>query len=395
MKVLHLDCFAGIAGDMLLGALVDLGLNVDQLTEALSSLPIQGWQLRAETVQRKGIQATKISVSAYENAAIPRHLTYEELTTTISAGGLSPLATERALAVLCALAQAEATVHGVEISEVHFHEVGGLDTLIDVVGSVVGLELLGIAKVTCSALPLSHGFIECAHGTLPIPPPAVMELVKGVPTIPLDVEGETVTPTGAALAVTLARTFGPPPPMTIEAVGYGAGTNEWPTVPNILRLFLGETTDEEAAEAREVVLLEANIDDMPAEHFTLAVERCLQGGALDVWLTPIQMKKNRPAVTLSALAEPSDALHVAGLIFANTTTLGIRWANLSRLCLPRRHETVQTPYGPIRLKIASRPDGAQTVAPEYEDCLEAAQKHDIAVRDIFIAALTAHANRHA
>jgi uncharacterized protein (DUF111 family) len=209
----------------------------------------------------------------------------------------------------------------------------------------------------------------------------------GVPTVPLDVEGETVTPTGAALVVTLAEGFGPMPPMAVQAVGYGAGTHEWPDVPNVLRVFLGEATDAQAGEAREVVLLEANIDDMPAEHFALALERCLEAGALDVWFTPIQMKKSRPATMLSALAEPEALARVAEAIFENTTTFGIRQARMGRLCLPRRHETVETCYGAIRVKIATTPGGHETVAPEYEDCVEAARRAGVPLRAVYTEAL--------
>jgi len=343
MKALYLDCFAGIAGDMLLGALIDAGVEVDAIRDGLSQLPITGWELRAEKTRRKGISGTKLSVLPQEGANLPHQLGYHELAEAIETGGLSDTATARALAVLRAITEAEASVHGMPVEEVHFHEVGGIDTLVDVAGAAVALELLGVERIVSAPIPLSHGFIDCAHGRLPVPPPAVTELVKGVPTVPLDIEGETVTPTGAALAVTLADAFGPPPPMTVEAVGYGAGTSEWPDVPNVLRVLVGETTEQAAPEAREVVLLEANIDDMPAEHFSLALERCFEAGALDVWLTPIQMKKNRPATMLSALASPEASAVVAEAIFENTTTFGIRRATMSRMCLPRRHEIVETP----------------------------------------------------
>ncbi len=387
MKVLHLDCFAGIAGDMLLGALIDAGVGVEDVRAGLSGLPVKGWQLRAERVTRKGIDATKVTVEPEAGAHVPHRLHCEELVAAIEDGGLSEAATGRALAALRAIAEAEARVHGVTVEEVHFHEVGGLDTLVDVAGVAVALELLGVERVTSAPLPVSHGFVDCAHGKLPVPAPAVAELIKGVPTVPLDIDGETVTPTGAALAVSLADAFGAPPPMTVRAVGYGAGTSEWHDVPNVLRVVLGDGSAEDAEEAREVVVLEANIDDMPAEHFALALERCQEGGALDVWLTPIQMKKNRPAVMLSVLAEPGDAPRLAEVIFENTTTFGIRRGLASRLCLPRRHETVETPYGAVRVKIATLPSGRETVSPEYEDCLAAARREGVPGRVVYAAAL--------
>jgi uncharacterized protein (TIGR00299 family) protein len=389
MKALHLDCFAGVAGDMLLGALIDVGVDLSAVRKALSRLPVKGWRLQVEPVHRKSIRATHLSVQARKGARLPHHLGYAELAEAIRAGKLSKPVAGKSLAVLKALAEAEAGVHGKPVSEVHFHEVGGIDTLVDIVGSVVGLELLGVERVTCSPIPLSHGFVDCAHGRLPVPPPAVTELVKGIPTVPLDIEGETVTPTGAALAVTLADAFGPAPPMTVEAVGYGAGSREWPDVPNVLRVLLGDVADEEAEEATEVVLLEANVDDMNPEHFALAMERCFEAGALDVWLTPIQMKKSRPATTLSALAAPEDAEQVAAAIFENTTTFGIRRCSMSRYCLPRRHEEVATAFGTVRVKVSEGPAGAQTVAPEYEDCLEAAEQTGVPLKAVYAAALKA------
>jgi len=390
VKVLHIDCFAGIAGDMLLGALIDAGASAQEVRDGLAGLPVTGWELRTERVIKQGISATQVSVSAAPGATVPGRMSYAELTGAMRAGGLSAQVTERSLAVLSAIAEAEARVHGVTVDEVHFHEIGGLDTLVDVTGAALALELLGIERVTSAAIPLSHGFIDCAHGKLPVPPPAVTELVKGVPTVPLDIEGETVTPTGAALAVTLAEGFGPPPPMTVERVGYGAGTSEWPDVPNVLRVLVGRVQPEQATEATEVVVLEANIDDMPGEHFALAMERCLEAGALDVWFTPIQMKKNRPAVLLSVLAEPEDAARIADAIFENTTTLGIRRSTMSRVCLPRRHETVETPYGPVRLKVAALPSGGETVSPEYEDCVEAARREGVPLRAVYAAARQAY-----
>lgn len=389
MKALHLDCFAGIAGDMLLGALIDVGVDPAALRQALGALPVKDWELEAEPVHRKSIRATHVLVRARKGADIPEHLGCAELERAIRGGKLSASATEKSLAVLRTLAEAEARVHGKPVEEVHFHEVGGIDTLVDVVGAVVGLELLSVERVSCSPIPLSHGFVECAHGRLPVPPPAVTELVKGAPTVPLDIEGETVTPTGAALAVTLADTFGAGPPMTVEAVGYGAGSREWPDVPNVLRVLVGETTEADASEATEVVLLEANLDDMLPEHFALAMERCFQAGALDVWLTPIQMKKGRPATTLSALAPPAKAQQVASAIFQNTTTFGIRHCAMSRQCLPRRHEEVQTPFGPVRVKVADGPAGGQTVAPECDDCVKAARRAGVPLKAVYIAALNA------
>lgn len=393
MRTLYLDCFAGIAGDMLLGALIDLGATAEAVRDGLSGLPVRGWDLHVERVTRHGISATHVTVTADRAAEGSNRLSYPELANAIKEGGLPPRNTERALKALRALAEAEARVHGVPVSEVHFHEVGGVDTLVDIAGVEIALEVLGIARVMCSPIPLSHGFVECAHGKLPVPPPAVMELLKGVSVRPLDIEGETVTPTGAALAVTLAESFGPPPAMVVESVGYGAGTSEWPALPNVLRVFLGETQSETATEAVEVILLEANIDDMPAEHLAFAMERCFEAGALDVWFTPVQMKKNRPATIMTVLAEPEAGPRLAEVMFRNTTTFGIRQTRMSRMCLPRGHQTVETPYGPVRVKVATLPDGREIASPEYEDCAEAAKRAAVAIRDVYAQALAKYQAR--
>ena len=392
MKHLYIDCFAGISGDMMLGALVDSGLAVEALETELRKLHVPGWALRAERVTKQGIAATKVDVVLEPDSHGDGHdhgRSLRELTAAIEQSGLATAVQERSVAILRRIAAAEAKVHGTSPEEVHFHEVGGLDSLVDIVGSVVGLHLLGIETVSCRPVPLSHGYVTCAHGTLPVPPPAVVELLQGVPTRPLDVEGETVTPTGAGLAVSLATCFGAPPPMRLEAVGYGAGSRDWPAMPNVLRLLVGEVAPSGQATADEVVLIQANIDDMPAEQLGAALEQGFAAGALDVWMTPIQMKKNRPGTMLSALADPDRAEQVVAALFRHTTTFGLRRSNWQRSCLPREQVSVETPYGAVRVKVGRLPTGERTAAPEYDDCLAAAQRAGVAVREVYHAAVAA------
>jgi len=390
VKHLHIDCFAGIAGDMMLGALVDSGVVLEALEAELQRLNVPGWALQAERVSKRGIAATKVDVVPEQAEHSHDHgRAARELVAAIEGSELPGRVRERSVAILRRIAAAEARVHGTTPEDVHFHEVGGLDTLVDIVGTVVGLELLGIETVSSRPVPLSHGTVACAHGTLPVPPPAVVELLRGVPTLPLDVDGETVTPTGAGLVVGLAGRFGAAPAMRLEAVGYGAGTRDWAVMPNVLRVLVGEVAAAGEATSDEVVLVQANIDDMPAEQLGAALDQCFAAGALDVWMTPIQMKKNRPATMLSALADPDRAEEVTAAVFRHTTTFGVRRSNWQRRCLRREHVTVETPYGAVRVKVGHLPEGERTAAPEYDDCLAAAQRAGVPLREVFQAALAA------
>ncbi len=397
MRVGYLDVAVGISGDMMLGALIDGGVDLAQLREEMCGLPMDDWDITAEKVSKGGIQATKVTVSTHEQHPHHHHphRTYAELRDMIGAAELPEEVIERSLAVLKSVAQAESTVHGEPLEQIHFHELAGLDTLVDIVGSVVGLRLLGIEKLYCSALPVSHGHVDTAHGRLPVPPPAVTELLKGHPTVPVDIEGETVTPTGAALAVALCEAIGVYPAMVVEQVGYGAGTKDFPGQPNVLRLWVGQSAASEADAveelwlADEVVTIEANIDDMNPELHPYIVEQAFAAGALDVWLTPIQMKKGRPAVTLSALAAPGDVEALADIIMRETTTFGVRLSRSQRRCLLRETTTVQTRYGELSVKVGYLGGEVVTVAPEYEDCRRAAQDHNVALKVVYAAVLAA------
>lgn len=426
MRIAYLDIFCGISGDMMLGALVDAGVDPEELRTQLRRLPVEGWDLQVSEVRKAGLRATKVDVVLttdqpahshphphlhphedhdhdhdhghehdhkhdhdhdHSHASEPAHgRSADEVIAWVTNSTLPQRVVERSVAVIERAAAAEARAHGVPRSEVHFHELGGIDTVIDVVGAVVGLELLGIERLYASALPVTHGYVQTAHGRLPVPPPAVAYLLEGAPTYALDVEGETVTPTGAALAVSLAE-LGHYPAMRVERVGWGAGSKDF-AIPNLLRLMVGESvTGANDAPAETIVLLEANLDDMNPEHYALACERAFAAGALDVWTSPIMMKKSRPAIQLSALALPEQASQVADVILRETTTFGVRSQRLSRHCLVREHRVVMTPYGEIRLKIGRQGEEVVTVAPEYADCLTAAQTHGVTLKQVYTAAL--------
>jgi len=396
MRIGYLDIAVGISGDMTLGALVDAGVELAELREQLCGLPVTGWEIIAERVSKAGIEATKVTVTTTasdkptDHHMHHQHASYPELRDVIAGANLSQDVVDSSLKVLDSIAQAEAKVHGVSLEEVHFHELAGIDTLIDIVGSVLGLRMLEIEKLYCSALPVSHGFVDTAHGRLPVPPPAVAELLKGYPTVPVDINEETVTPTGAALATTLCEQVGTFPPMTVEQVGYGAGSKDFPGRPNVLRLWVGQSVGGgKSLSVDEVVTIEANIDDMNPELHPYVVEQVFAAGALDAWLTPIQMKKGRPAVKISALAAANDVEGVARVILRESTTFGVRLTRNQRRCLSRETVTVTTRFGELSVKVGYLDSRVVTVAPEYEDCLEAARKHGVPVKAVYSAALAA------
>jgi len=396
MRIGYLDITVGISGDMTLGALVDAGVELSGLRQQLRGLPVTDWEITAEKVSKAGIEATKVTVTATasdratDHHVHHQHASYTELRDLIAAADLPPDVVNSSLEVLDNIAQAEASVHGVALEDVHFHELAGIDTLIDIVGSVMGLRMLGVEKLYCSALPVSHGFVDTAHGRLPVPPPAVAELFKGYPTVPVDINEETVTPTGAALATTLCEQVGTFPPMTVVQVGYGAGSKDFPGRPNVLRLWVGQSAGgDKSLIVDEVVTIEANIDDMNPELHPHVVGQVFAAGALDVWLTPIQMKKGRPAVKISALATAADAEAVASAILRESTTFGVRLTRSQRRCLNRETVTVTTRFGQLSAKVGYLDGRVVTVAPEYEDCLAAAHKHDVPVKAVYSAALAA------
>ncbi|MEO7911583.1 MAG: nickel pincer cofactor biosynthesis protein LarC [Roseiflexaceae bacterium] len=393
-NAIYFDCFSGISGDMALGALLDAGLSLDALRTELDKLQLDGWSVDAERGIRRYLSGTRALVHAPEQA-IHRHLS--DVQSIIDASALAPELKQRAIHVFTLLAAAEGQVHGIPAGQVHFHEVGALDAIIDIVGVVAGLALLGINEVYASALPLGTGWTRAAHGALPLPAPAVLALLAGAraPTIPDDTLFELVTPTGAALLAGLAEFRRPP--LRIERVGYGLGARDLER-PNVLRVWLGETDKPTKRQADKQigansislppVLLETNIDDQPAEQLAYAVERLFALGALDAWLAPIQMKKGRAATLLSALvpAELEDA--AVALLMRETSTLGLRRRAVERHVAEREIVDVETPLGPVRIKHKRWQGQDMGAAPEYEDCARLAREHGLPLREVYGMALS-------
>ena len=383
MKTVYFDLISGASGDMILGALVDAGLPFAELRDALNLLGLPEFELTSERVMRGAFAATKIDVHTADTVHA-RGLT--EIAQIISASRLPAHVQERALRVFQRMAEAEAGIHGVPVETIHFHELGAVDTIVDVTGALLALEGLGVGRVVASPVPLGRGMARSAHGAMPLPAPATVALLRGAKVVGVDHAVETVTPTAAALLAELAEDFGPIPPMQLTAVGYGAGTRLTPE-PNVLRVLLGES----AAGGRNtetLVMLETNVDDMSPEVHGYVVERLLGTGALDAYLTPVLMKKGRPGVVISVLCRPGDAPQLRSLLFAETTTLGIRTSEVTRECLAREIKTVQTLYGAIRVKVANWAQGKK-VAPEYEDCRRAAETFRVPLQYVYQAALRA------
>ncbi len=383
--IAYFDCFSGASGDMILGALVDAGLDLDALRRQLATLAVAGYTLHAERIVSKGISGTQVHVELAKHEHHHRHL--DDVLAIIGDSGLSPCAKDKATLIFRRLAEAEAKIHGVTPQEIHFHEVGSVDAIVDVCGAVVGLELLGIEQAFCSALPTGGGTVRCEHGILPVPAPATLELVRasGASLRPVDVEAELVTPTGAAILTTLCRFR--QPPMAVAAIGYGFGQRELPWA-NALRVWLGRAEHDGLLEDT-VTVIETNIDDMPGELLAAATERLLAAGALDVYVTPIQMKKNRPAVTLSVIAADERARELSYLVLQETSTLGVRLHRLARIKCERWQETIDTPFGPVLAK-AKRIGQRVSLAPEYEDAARLARAKGVPLAEVY-AAVTAAA----
>lgn len=382
MIVAYFDLFAGASGDMILGALVDAGLTIESLRGSLAGLAVENWELRAEKISQKGIAATRVKVVMGDEV---RERRYADLDAIIGASQLDDAIKGSSRKILRRIAQVEAQIHNERIEDVHLHELGGLDTLIDVVGAVVGLKLLNVEQVFVSALPMGHGTINSRHGVLPLPAPAVAELVRGAPIRASDIEAELVTPTGAAILTTLAKGYAKFPPMTLERVGYGAGMRALP-IPNVLRVFIGRTAEKNDASLETLMLIETNIDDANPQVYDYLQAKLFAASALDVWLTPIQMKKNRPATMLSILGRVENAEAFAQILFEEGVTLGLRQSEVLRYALARENIAVETRYGTVRVKIARMRGRIVRIAPEYEDCKQRAEEHRVALNEIYQAA---------
>ncbi|MHC5033838.1 MAG: nickel pincer cofactor biosynthesis protein LarC [Planctomycetota bacterium] len=385
MRVGYLDCFSGISGDMCLGAIVDAGVPLEVIEEALGGLPMSGYSLTASRVVRAGISATLVEVLLDESEHHP-HRGLTDVLAIIEGGSLADEVVERSSAVFRALAQVEARVHDTDVDSVHFHEVGAIEAICDVVGTVVGLRELGLDTLRFSTVMLGGGTVRASHGALPVPAPATVELLAGLPTAGGPVDFELTTPTGAAILKALGEPSTNWPAMTIERVGYGAGRRDVEALPNVLRLVVGAVPAGEGDESDCVWVLEANLDDMTGEEIGYSVEKLMQGGALDVFTMPAQMKKNRPGVVLTVLCAPSDLPAMEGLLWQHTSTLGVRRLLWQRSKLRRDAQTVQTPWGEVRVKVAYLGDRVVRRQPEYEDCKKIADAHDIPLRRVYRAA---------
>lgn len=433
MRIAYLECFSGVSGDMFLGALVDAGVSAQLLQETVGALGV-GAKLEVSRVVRSGISATKVDVWVDGERDMPReeywarqevshshvhhdhhehkhehehahehhhshgesseagapaahrheHRGLSEIRKIISAAKISDSAKRTAFSIFEALGAAEAKIHDVPVESIHFHEVGSVDAIVDIVCAAVGVEALGVDEIVCSSLNVGGGMVKCAHGTFPVPAPATVELLKNAPVYSADVQAELVTPTGAAIVKILAKRFGAFPEMKIEKSAYGAGSRDFPGRPNVLRIVIGETAAKITTKTQSdtISVLEANLDDLNPQVFGYVMDRLLEEGALDVFGEPVQMKKNRPGTLLTVLCKPEDADKMMQLLFSETTTLGVRRRAESRQTLARRWETVRTEWGEVRIKIASMNGTVTNYAPEYEDCRRIAEEHRVPLKTV-------------
>lgn len=396
--MLYLDCFSGASGDMMLGALIDLGLPVDALKGALGSLALEYGDISAERVSRAGVSATKFRL--HESPRNPQNLENPEnrerhhkhyhlkgIVNAIRRSALKPESQERAVHLFERLAEAEAAIHDTPIEKVHLHEVGALDSIIDIVGSVYGFDWFGIDDIVSSPLNVGGGTVRCAHGDFPVPAPATARLLKDAPVYG-NGTSELVTPTGALLVTGYAKAFGPLPPMRLEKVGYGAGDRDPKGTPNVLRILSGARA-EVAGEGETVVKIECEIDDMNPQLFGPLMDALMGAGALDVFYTPVQMKKTRPGTLVTVIAPPARRHALTDVLFRDSTTIGIRYEQMSRTCLDRAIETVDTPFGPVRFKVARRDGQEMNASPEFDDCARLAAEHGVSVKAVQAAAIQA------
>ena len=384
MRLAYFDCHAGVSGDMILGALVDAGLQVEALQRELDKLGLEGVVLQGGRVKRHGIAATKVDVVAEVGH---HHRRLQDVLGIIDAADISNGAKRQARAIFRRLAEAEAEVHGISVDRVHFHEVGAADAIADIAGAVIGLERLGVERVYASRLRFGRGTTRSAHGVLPVPVPAVVALCRDVAAERTEIPYELVTPTGAAILTTLAEQIGAvPPPFRTRRIGYGAGSRDMDQIPNLLRLEIGES--ESSLQTDTLTLIETNIDDMSPEIYGFLIDRLFTEGARDAYLTPVIMKKGRPGVVLSVLADPDRTQSFTDLIFRETTTLGVRIRRVERQTISRRREVVETAFGPVAVKVASYAGGTR-LAPEFEDCARIASEQDVPILEVYRAASNA------
>jgi len=396
-RVVYFDCFAGVSGDMIIGAQLDLGVDFESLKEQLSSLGLGGYEIKGRRVERSHIAAVKFDVEV--DAAVQPPRTLDDICSIILSSSATDRVKDQANRIFKRLAEAEALVHGTTLDKVHFHEVGAIDSIIDIVGALIGFELLGVERFFCSSLRVGSGLVKSAHGQLPIPAPATSELLRGLPIFAGELEGEFVTPTGAAIVATLCEGFGPMPQMTLAGIGYGAGSRDPGGFPNVLRLLLGKVGDEEtetdlnAPSEETITVIETNIDDMNPQVYGFVMERAFTLGALDVFMTPVQMKKDRPGVLLTVLCRRTTVDPMIEMLLAETTTLGVRYYDAKRRVLERTVETVETRYGSVRIKVARDSARRLHFQPEYDDCARLAVLAKATFLEVHAAAAAAYRSR--
>ena len=383
--IAYFDCFAGVSGDMVLGALVDAGADLRAIEAELRKLGLDGWTISAEKVMRGAISATHVKVATTESH---HHRGLRVILERIEGANLTPRAAERARRIFTRLAEAEGKVHRIPVDQVHFHEVGAVDSIVDIVGAAIGFELLGIDEFACSKLDVGGGQIKTQHGLLPVPAPATAELLRGAPAYSSGIERELVTPTGAAIATALSTSYVEIPPMTLRAIGYGAGSANFTEKANVLRILIGENEINEPGErwGAPVSVIEANLDDMSPQIYGYFVERALAAGALDVFSSSVLMKKNRPGLLVTLLSEPANLSRLIDLVFRETTTIGVRTYDVRRKTLDRELVPVATPFGDVRIKVSRMNGSVLNATPEYEDCQRIAAQRGIPLKEVIAAA---------
>jgi len=388
MKLAYFDCFSGISGDMTLGALVDAGCSLELLRSGLQGLQIPGWTISSEKVWKNGMAATFVRVATEDQT---KHRSLSAILEIFEKSQLSESVRKNAAAIFRKLGEAEASVHDVALEKIHFHEVGAVDAIVDIVGACIAFDALGIEKFACSPLNVGGGTAKMTHGVLPVPAPATAKLLQGKPTYSNGVQRELVTPTGAAIVSTLCDTFGPQPQMTVSAIGYGAGSIELEGQPNVVRIMIGEAADIVIAGFdEEISVIEANLDDMNPQIYGYFLEKALAAGALDVYTTPVQMKKNRPGTLLTLLCKPQDTNSLMSLVFAETTTFGARTYRAQRRTLPRESVNVHTQFGDVRIKLSRVNGRILHVAPEFDDCRKLAVEKNVPLQRVLSEAMRSY-----
>ncbi len=379
MSIAYFDCFSGISGNMVLGALIDIGLSPRYLRAELKKLPLSGYKIKVTREARQDILGRKVRVEVNEREQTPRSYAY--IKKLIQKSPLEGNIKTKVLKIFEKLAEVEAQIHGKPIPDVHFHEIGSTDSIIDIVGTAIGLVALGIERVYASKIPLGKGFVSCQHGNLPVPVPATLALLKGIPVYFTDIEHELVTPTGAAIITTICQDFGRLPSMRPLAIGYGVGERHIPNRPNLLRIVVGNEQEEFLWE--EIDVLETNIDDMNPMFHGYLMERLFESGALDVSLLPVHMKKNRPGILLKVICRKGYRDRLMEILFNESTTLGIRYYHVDRVAAKRSLKKINTPHGYVRVKVAVNPLGKTRLLPEYEDCKRIARKSNIPLKEVY------------